>query len=151
MALPSSRNTTYAPGSQVKSDDLNDVQDQIIALNNKRIAQQKITVSAVAGSAQLGASWERGNQSGSPNEVSDGPFVIQVTALSTRPWDIPIVVPTGNTINFLSVAWENQDGSVSLRGQLRGLGAIGSPIVTVTLSPSTSRTTSIASPAPSHD
>lgn len=32
MALPASRNTTYAAGSQVKSADLNDLQDQIIAL-----------------------------------------------------------------------------------------------------------------------
>ncbi len=31
MALPLSRNTTYSPGSQVKSADLNDIQDQIIA------------------------------------------------------------------------------------------------------------------------
>ena len=30
MALPESRNTTYAAGSQVKSADLNDVQDKII-------------------------------------------------------------------------------------------------------------------------
>jgi hypothetical protein len=32
MTLPTSRNTTYAAGSQVKSADLNDLQDQIIAL-----------------------------------------------------------------------------------------------------------------------
>jgi hypothetical protein len=31
MALPLSRNTTYAPGSQLASDDLNDIQDAIIA------------------------------------------------------------------------------------------------------------------------
>lgn len=31
MALPASRNTTYAPGSQVKSADLNAIQDCIIA------------------------------------------------------------------------------------------------------------------------
>lgn len=37
MALPTTRNTTYAPGSQVKSADLNDLQDQIIA-NNTRLA-----------------------------------------------------------------------------------------------------------------
>lgn len=33
MALPTSRNTTYAAGSQVKSADLNDVQDKIIDLH----------------------------------------------------------------------------------------------------------------------
>lgn len=36
MALPLTRDTTYAPGSQVKSADLNDIQDQIIA-NNTRL------------------------------------------------------------------------------------------------------------------
>jgi len=34
MALPDTRNTTYAPGSQVKSVDLNAIQDQIIALDD---------------------------------------------------------------------------------------------------------------------
>lgn len=34
MALPTSRNTTYAPLSQVQSADLNDLQDKIVALNN---------------------------------------------------------------------------------------------------------------------
>lgn len=33
MALPVSRNTTYAPGSQVLSDDMNDFQDAIIDLD----------------------------------------------------------------------------------------------------------------------
>ena len=32
MSLPASRNTTYAPGSEVLSADLNDIQDQIIDL-----------------------------------------------------------------------------------------------------------------------
>jgi len=34
MALPTSRNTTYAPGVVVKSDDLNDIQDAIIGLQH---------------------------------------------------------------------------------------------------------------------
>jgi hypothetical protein len=33
MSLPISRNTTYAPGSQVKSADLNDIQDKIVGCN----------------------------------------------------------------------------------------------------------------------
>ncbi len=37
MALPFSRNTTYAPGIDVKSVDLNDLQDQIIALHARVI------------------------------------------------------------------------------------------------------------------
>ena len=39
MALPSSRNTTYTPGSPVRSNDLNDIQDAIIALNAQVAAQ----------------------------------------------------------------------------------------------------------------
>lgn len=35
MALPNSRNTTYAPGVQVKSFDLNDIQDKIISLQTQ--------------------------------------------------------------------------------------------------------------------
>lgn len=41
MALPDSRNTTYAAGSEVKSADLNDIQDQIIALDN---VQEKVII-----------------------------------------------------------------------------------------------------------
>lgn len=33
MSLPASRNTTYAGGSQVKSADLNDLQDKVVDLN----------------------------------------------------------------------------------------------------------------------
>jgi hypothetical protein len=37
MTLPASRNTTYAPGSQVNSADLNAIQDQIVAVNATRL------------------------------------------------------------------------------------------------------------------
>jgi len=39
VALPSSRNTTYTPGSPVRSNDLNDIQDAIIALNAQLAGQ----------------------------------------------------------------------------------------------------------------
>lgn len=48
MALPLSRNTTYAPLSQVLSFDLNDIQDQIIAGNHA--AQRRITTGAAGNS-----------------------------------------------------------------------------------------------------
>ena len=40
MALPTSRNTTYAGSSQVKSADLNDIQDQIIADHTDLVAAE---------------------------------------------------------------------------------------------------------------
>lgn len=52
MALPTSRDTTYAPGSQVESADLNDIQDQIIAnntrLNNGAGAQVVLAIAPLA-------------------------------------------------------------------------------------------------------
>lgn len=46
MALPLSRNTTYAPSAQVKSADLNDIQDQIIDIWGKVVAAGEIVISA---------------------------------------------------------------------------------------------------------
>lgn len=40
MSLPNSRNTTYAAGSQVKSFDLNDIQDKIVNLNTADAARR---------------------------------------------------------------------------------------------------------------
>lgn len=42
MALPTSRNTTYAASSQVKSVDLNDIQDQIIADHTDLVAAESL-------------------------------------------------------------------------------------------------------------
>lgn len=50
MALPDSRNTTYAAGSQVKSADLNDVQDKIVDLHvGKRSHTYSLRVSVTGG------------------------------------------------------------------------------------------------------
>lgn len=48
MALPTSRNTTYAAGSQVKSADLNDLQDQVVALETARAGLQADLTAAEA-------------------------------------------------------------------------------------------------------
>ncbi len=43
MGLPTSRNTTYAPGSQVKSADLNAIQDAIVAHQSRIGALESVT------------------------------------------------------------------------------------------------------------
>lgn len=49
MALPLTRNTTYAVGTEVKSADLNDIQDQIIDLHTYRVEDKVDHVLAVEG------------------------------------------------------------------------------------------------------
>lgn len=44
MALPDTRNTTYVVGSQVKSTDLNDVQDQIISLADRTPVELEVAL-----------------------------------------------------------------------------------------------------------
>lgn len=44
MGLPTSRNTNYSPGSPVYSADLNDIQDQIIALYNGAHGDRELQV-----------------------------------------------------------------------------------------------------------
>lgn len=51
MPLPDERNTTYAPGSQVQSDDLNDIQDGIVAAARKH---RTILVPTFTGVSQSG-------------------------------------------------------------------------------------------------
>lgn len=49
MALPNSRNTNYSPTDSVKSADLLDFQDQIIALEAKRKRTQNLIISPFSG------------------------------------------------------------------------------------------------------
>lgn len=51
MSLPASRDTTYVPGTQVKSADLNDIQDQIVALNASRSRSLWIPASSMIASS----------------------------------------------------------------------------------------------------
>lgn len=51
MPLPTSRNTNHAPGSQVKSDDLNDIQDWIVNLYNGEHALRWRTATILNGRA----------------------------------------------------------------------------------------------------
>lgn len=57
MALPTSRDTTYAANAQVKSADLNDIQDWLIAaLAGKQAGQRKKVINPTVGMSSL-ASW----------------------------------------------------------------------------------------------
>lgn len=58
MALPTSRNTTYAAGSQVKSADLDDIQDQIIALEAHRHDDRVLVIGPPQAAFAAGASDE---------------------------------------------------------------------------------------------
>jgi hypothetical protein len=57
MTLPISRNTTYGPGSPVKSSDLNDIQDAIVGA---KYGDLPWTTSAIKG-ADYGAAWTYDN------------------------------------------------------------------------------------------
>lgn len=86
MALPVSRNTTYAPGSQIKSADLNDVQDKIIDLNGRFDAEE---------TSILGG---KGSGSGA-TFASDG----SITSATTGTLKIPIELPVGTEITSVDV------------------------------------------------
>jgi hypothetical protein len=67
MALPLSRNTTYAPGSQVQSDDLNDLQDAAVANGGSATLWQTLhpglvgDANVVATSAEVGVEASAGS------------------------------------------------------------------------------------------
>lgn len=56
MALPTTRNTTYAAGSQVKSVDLNAFQDEIITLHTQ-VFSKTLVVPAIIGTGDAAADW----------------------------------------------------------------------------------------------
>lgn len=112
MALPLTRNTTYAPLSQVLSADLNDIQDQIIAGNfgaNRKLSQ------AMQGMGPGG---------GTP----EGTLVTPTGRVRLAPgdeWMVWLDVHPGDTINdiFATVhgtALDNVDMQFSRNGALVG-------------------------------
>jgi hypothetical protein len=88
MPLPTSRNTTYTPGSQVKSADLNDFQDQIIGLFAGRRAPRRRLIPPTAGRFE-------GNPSSGTVVLQNG--WIQNTAGTERLF-IPVTVEQGERI-----------------------------------------------------
>jgi hypothetical protein len=66
MALPTSRDRTYAPGSLVYSADLNDIQDQIIALHGQTDTEDQSGAEALIVSPAT--HWQK-SQNGFPGSV----------------------------------------------------------------------------------
>lgn len=95
MALPFSRNTTYAIGSQVKSADLNALQDSIVNHHNNRT----IHIPAIASLIVSGAA---------PN-ISYGGAVKQVAAggAITGLIDLSPYLIVGATIKEITFRWRN--------------------------------------------
>lgn len=98
MALPVSRNTTYAPGSEVKSADLNALQDFIID-HEARLddLEAKVRVAhAAVGMGLVAADWSlqiTGTASGT---------YVKSTVQNSR-WLIPVRVSSGERITAWSV------------------------------------------------
>lgn len=124
MALPLSRNTTYSGATQIKSADLNDLQDQIIrhergahvARRRFRHASEGRQVSGAGGSFDSNGRWQNGATSDLfmiPFEIEEGDRVtgfefkadpaasgVVTAQLRRQRWDadtINTVAPTGST------------------------------------------------------
>lgn len=118
MALPTSRNTTYAPQSEVLSADLNDIQDQIVALNDAGAFLNNVTVAAREGWGDL-------------TPGSGGAESPAATAAS-QDWTIPCQAVVGRTITGVRIT-ANKANTASANflifiedefGNAVGLGAI---------------------------
>lgn len=92
MALPLTRNTTYSNPSQVKSVDLNDVQDQIISIYAGKHGTRRRTFKASAGQQVVGTggTWDAAGawNSGATGDVFHVPLVVdqgeRITAFYAR-------------------------------------------------------------------
>lgn len=90
MSLPVSRNTTYAASSQVKSADLNDVQDQICTLHSRLNDPRTLVIPYAAGMDGFGSGLD-------PNFLG----YIQTTAAAV--WVMPISLDDGRQITAARV------------------------------------------------
>lgn len=148
MALPTSRDATFAPGSQVPSSVLNDIQDQIIA-NNTRLNTARVRpVSAAAASGQQGGggSWQRGGGAGGISEATTGPFFVLANANDTSEVSLPLPVEAGDTITAWSVDWQNDSSDRTISANLfRSNGAGKSSVGNMSAALGTGRTTPSAS------
>lgn len=88
MSLPTSRNTTYAPGSQVKSDDLNDLQDQFVDLTGGTF------------DADIELAEDRNLILSGDGKVRHGVELTPLGATAGRE------VPGGATLNYSTMQWE---------------------------------------------
>lgn len=92
MALPSSVNTVYAPGSQVKSADLNDLQNQIVVAQT---AVRRRSFSAMSGLADVPSDWTIGTGTRRSTVAAPSAFYI------------PVVLGFGEFIRTFTVHWQH--------------------------------------------
>lgn len=96
MALPSSRNTTYVPGvSQVKSADLNAIQDCIIGVKHPEIER-----------GYAAAAWQTDGTNGIKNNVG-GAWTVGGTGVESFTTGLP-EIPAGDRIT--TVGWSYSRG-----------------------------------------
>jgi len=96
MALPDSVNTVYAEGSQVLSDDLNDLQEQIVADHEPKL------IPAINGAAPNGSA---------ATVSSTARYVIAGAAGAT--WVVSLPVTIGRKIDALRYYFERVSGDQS--------------------------------------
>ena len=94
MALPESRNTNYAAGSQVFSADLNDIQDSIVEGNHGEIEMQFSVINGVA--------------------IESGPDAqfTHVESSSGGSWAVGVALPAGTRIKELKCLYDRQDADL---------------------------------------
>ena len=101
MGLPSSRNTTYTGATPVKSADLNDIQDAIIAGRHHGTLKRNVDISSFAVS--------------SGSATYDG---TKITLGAITEIDVPITLNEGDTITAVTVYF-NRDSGTTLTFALR--------------------------------
>jgi hypothetical protein len=120
MALPNSRNLTYSPGAPVRSVDLNDLQDQIIAMHAELRGPRLRFIPAMAGKAMSNTGAPVGN-------FDDAHGEFQVQNVSHVLW-IPIELKQGERL--LSVAAIVDPGGVAVASmRLHRINVVANPIV----------------------
>ncbi len=100
MTLPLSRNTTYAPSAQVKSADLNDIQDQIVTLHSRAIRAVNISP-AIGFSRHDLQSAEVSSQSGAVGSIGAG---------GDSFWTVPLDLREGDVVDKIEVRGLEPDG-----------------------------------------
>ncbi len=92
LNLPVSRNTTYAPGTDVESADLNDIQDKIIDENSRAIRPRNIT--PASGFIEVGVT-------AATIDGFEGAVGSQTSAESF--WYVPIDLAEGDVLDSVDV------------------------------------------------
>lgn len=90
MSMPVSRNRTYSPASQVASVDLNDLQDQVIALYALALEPATLVLPYASGDGRPMTGW-------------DDDFLGYVESTAGAVWVIPIALDAGRQVTAVRV------------------------------------------------